>query len=252
MLELLYTDEAGRLLGQAMGQQRSGPPPAPPTRQTIVMTAAFAAGSSSTDGNTFNTPSFAPVIGQMYFIWAASALASGDPPQPALSHPGFTDGFATVLSARIGATGRRATLYRGKATGTNNAPVLMDYGASQTSALWVGATGTGIDATGANGANSVINTTSVNNAASLTAPSPAPVLPALEDPANACLAGILLALNTAATVADPAFATLGAVGVAASTGGVEAEWALNRTTCSPSWPSSPYAMVLAEIKSAPA
>lgn len=213
------------------------------TRATIALTAAVANGASTTDGTTFNTASFTPVVGQVYYVACAP---TGVAEAPALNHDGFSDGFTQIAFSRIGATSRQVTAFRGVATDAVADTVTMTYGSSQVSALWSVITGTGIDATGTDGANSVVQTDDANSNVGVTTLNT--TLAAFEHETNANLTFVMLGGNSSVTP-DGDFAELGDVGIAAGTGTLETQWATNQTTCDPSWASTTVAMLSIEIKS---
>lgn len=211
------------------------------SRQTIVMSNVTTA-DSSTDGTVFNTAAFAPVSGQQYFVGVMSTSVAES---PTLVHDGFSGGFATVGTARIGATARQLTVFEGVADSTTSDTITFTFPSTQASTGWTVVTGTGIDTTtpvvGAPvTANSASSVTTLNT-----------TLPGFEHANNVHLAFVILGGNLAVTP-DPDFVELGdADGFAANTGDIESQWATNTLACDPSWTSTTCAQFSIEVKSAP-
>lgn len=229
---------------QNFNQNFNGDSPAggAPGRATIAMSNVTTS-STTTDAATFSSASFTPVVGQVYFFAVCSVLASGDPPTPTLTHDGFTT-FTQIDSVRLATQPRRMTTFWAVCTSAVADVLDMAYGATQSSALWSIITGTGIDS-----AAPATQFTSVNNASSVTTPSPAPTLAAFEHPNNVNLSLVMLAANGTVT-ADPDFALLGTIGVSGGTGGVGSLWAANQLTCEPTWTASGYIVTSVEVKAA--
>jgi hypothetical protein len=213
-------------------------------RQTIALSAPVATGSSSTDGTVFNTASFTPVVGQVYYVACAETSVAES---PALNHDGFGGGFTLIGTSRIGATIRQMSVFRGVATAAVADTITMTYASTQASALWSVVTGTGINTGGSNGADSVVQSANANSNVNVTTLTT--TLASFEHVNNAHLSFVFLGSNATVTP-DPDFAELGDIGVTAGTGTLEAAWAVNQVACDPSWASTVVATFSIEIKAA--
>ncbi len=212
-------------------------------RDTIALTHVTTS-ASTTDGTVFDTASFTPVVGQVYFVACGE---TGVAQSPTLNHDGFSGGFTSVDTEQIGGSVRLLSVFRGVCTSAVADTITMTYASSQLSALWSVVTGTGIDNGGTNGSDSVVQTAGANSAATVTTLNT--TLAAFEDATNVNLTFVFTNANATVTP-DADFTELGDAGIAGGTGTIESQWATNQTTCDPSWASAAAAVISIEIKSA--
>lgn len=212
-------------------------------RDTVAL-AHVTTSASTTDGTVFDTASFTPVVGQVYYVACGE---TGVAQSPTLNHDGFGGGFTSVDTEQIGGSVRLLSVFRGVCTSAVADTITMTYASSQGSALWSVVTGTGINNGGTNGADSVVQTAGANSAATVTTLNT--TLAAFEDATNVNLTFVFTNANATVTP-DGDFAELGDAGIASGTGTIESQWATNQTTCDPTWASAAVAMISIEIKSA--
>lgn len=134
-------------------------PPTPPGVSCSLLTS----GSSTTDGTSVVTASFAPSANALVIATFASALAAG-PTAPTLAGNGLT--YVQQQTQQYAASNaRRVTSFRAMGASPSAGAITATWGASQTSFTWTVVECTGVDTGGTNGSSAVPQSTSANASA---------------------------------------------------------------------------------------
>lgn len=214
------------------------------TRQDISVF-QLTSGASTTDGTSIATSSITPTAGRFLVAWLTQTEGDlGDTVIPTVAGCGLTWVAVTDGSQSI-ASGRRITAFYAIATTPSAGAVTFTFagaGSNQDSFIWSIAEYAGVDVVNPIvQAKPQLNGVATTATLTLTAP--------LENAKNVMVVGVCNPFEAAITH-DPLFAELSDSSVASYAAGMNVQWAVNKTSCTPSWTSGATAMVGIEIKAA--
>lgn len=145
----------------------------------------------NTDATSYTTASIAPTANRLILAWVW-AIGADAPPEPTLTGNGLT--WVSVATTVVGA--RRLTLFRAMGASPSSGAVTIDFaGDTQTGCIWSIAEFSGVNTSGSNGANAIVQAVADNTASNVT--SFTVTLATFESPNNATAGGFGIPLNTA-------------------------------------------------------
>lgn len=202
--------------------------------------------SSTVGGTSFTTASMSPVSDRPVYI-AVSGGESGSANNtnvPTITGCGLT--WVAVAARNLNSNFYRMHVFRACGTVTPGA-ITIDFGAlSYAAMIWSVFQPTGADNTGANGANSVVQTTNVAGVGTTAAG----VIAALGDPLNHYVSVVGLSATTNAVTPDAQFVAIATDTEASDSNRLHVSYGINETTCDPTFSNSNYGMISFEVKAA--
>jgi hypothetical protein len=239
-----YGPKHGVRHGRHHGVNVFGDTAPPASRGTIVATNLETA-SSTVNATSFATGSVTLAANSLGLLWCV-ATTDGTITPTVTDSAGSWD---VVTFAAVGV--RRLALFRRLSASPITSAITISYGATvQASCGWSVVQCTGVDTSGSNGSGAVLqNDTSTDNTGAATTINA--TLAAFEDVTNAHLAGVALSIQSTVNP-DPDFAELGDDNESANVLTIESQWALNQTTCDPTFLAANAIIVSVEVKSSPA
>lgn len=199
--------------------------------------------SDTTAGTSFATASISPTANRLVLAGVVShnttTLAS-----PTLTGNGLT--WVSVAAVNLGSA-RRLSVFRAMGSSPSAGAVTIDFGAvSQTACCWSIVQLTNPNTSGTNGSGAIVQS-DTNSAVTVTTINT--TLASLENAANAMVVFVGLSVETGVTP-DAQFTELGDDGEVGNAIGIESEWALNQTTCDPTFSSATAGIIGIEVKAA--
>lgn len=103
--------------------------------------------------STYNTASISPAGNKLLLVWVNSIVSSGTPNDPTITGDGVT--WVKIASVTTGTA--KVSLFRGMVSSPSSGALTIDFAAqSQLFAQWIVDQVDGIDTSGSNGANAVV------------------------------------------------------------------------------------------------
>lgn len=217
------------------------PSVAPPAVNCAVLTSGTAGG-----GTTGTTASVSPGANRAIYVAVQTALAAGPAAPTSVVGNGITYTQEETVQFHTANT-RRLTVFRGMSATPSAGTIVATYAVSQTSYIWSVIECDGVDTGGTNASAATVQSTTNTAAASTSVTG---TLAALGAASSVHLAFSGISIN-GAQAPDADFAELSDNATGTGTGGLEAEWATNETTVTPTFSSANAGVISLEVKIAP-
>lgn len=215
------------------------------TRGTLVATKLLS-NTSTTDGTSVATASHTPVANQVVYA-AVGSRATATVVTPTCTGNSLTWVLVGMATCPTSPTTRIA-VFRSLGASPTAGATTFDFGVeTQTSFVWSIIQFAGADTSGTNGSGATVQSKTAGSSGNVTTLS-VTLDSALENAANAMIA-FYVTNNNAAHTNDAAFTELSDNAVSSGSANLSVDWAINQTTCAPTWASAAGAVVAIEVKS---